>query len=251
MRRKEKIIEQYIGEVSFNSCSTPMKLIEYRKRSDITIEFQDKHKTKMKTTYQNFKSGILSNPYDKTTYGVGCLGIGKYNTRINKVQTRSYNTWKNMIQRCYSKSQSQKYLAYYDECTVCDEWLNYQNFAKWYDENFYEVEGHRMHIDKDILVKDNKLYSPDTCIIIPQRINMVFMKKNRTKDSDLPNGINRCAGGFSSMYNGKSLGVYKSLDEALEIYNIKKRIHIKELAEEYKDKIPKKVYSALLCWQFG
>lgn len=41
-----------------------------------------------------------------------------------------------MLQRCYNNKQ----LSYFD-CEVCDEWLCFQNFAKWYEENYYEIEG--------------------------------------------------------------------------------------------------------------
>jgi len=64
----------------------------------------------------------------------------------------------------------------------------------------------------------------------------------------LPTGIHRTVVGFSAMYNTKSLGVYKTLDEAILIYNIEKRIHIKQLVEEYGNKLPPLVRIAILNW---
>ena len=45
----------------------------------------------------------------------------------------------------------------YTNCEVDEDWLNFQNFAKWYKENYYEIEGEQMELDKDILYKHNKL----------------------------------------------------------------------------------------------
>lgn len=105
-----------------------------------------------------------------------------------------------------------------------------------------------MHVDKDVMIKDNKIYSPETCIFLPQRINMIFMKKNRNIDSDLPTGMRRTKDGFSATYNTKDIGNFKLLEEALYYYNIEKQLHINEVAEQYKGRIPDYIYYALLNW---
>lgn len=224
-----------------------MKIVRYKNSSDITIEFQDKYKHQVNTTYQNFKIGI-KNPYDISVHGHGYLGIGKYVAKINNKLTDQYVCWKNLLERCYSDKQKDKHPAYYGITTVCDEWLNFQNFAQWYDKNLYQIGNERMHIDKDILVKDNKVYSPETCIFVPQRINMLFMTKSRTVDTDLPTGIHRSNGRYRSIYNTTDLGLYNSIDEAVYFYNREKYKHIIKIANEYKDKIPKELYNALINW---
>ena len=45
----------------------------------------------------------------------------------------------------------------YLDVTVCEEWHNFQNFAKWFYENYYEISGEKMRLDKDILIKGNKM----------------------------------------------------------------------------------------------
>lgn len=236
-----------LGEIKNNTYNTPMKIIRYRISGDITIEFQDKYKIQVNTTYNNFNRGCINNPYDRTIYGIGYVGVGRHPTHLDKKNTDAYGTWKNMIQRCYYEKTRNDHPAYAD-CTVCEEWLNFQKFADWYEENYYHIGTGRMHIDKDIIVKGNKEYAPDKCIFVPQRINMVFMRQNRKVDSDLPQGIRRCVGGYMVSYNAKYLGVHRELDKAIEVYSIKKREHIRQLAEEYKHLIPQKVYKALLEW---
>ena len=69
-----------------------------------------------------------------------------------------------------SKSKPQ-----YKECTVCQEWWNFCNFEKWYDEHYYEIEDEIMDLDKDILFKGNKEYGPNTCCVIPHYINTCLL----------------------------------------------------------------------------
>lgn len=239
--------KNHIGEENFNTNGTLMKVINQYNYAEIEVEFQDKYKYSTKAFYQNFKRGVIKNPYDKTVCGVGMIGVGKYKTGGKDYRTKQYAVWEDMMYRCYKESDRHLHPAY-EDCTVCEEWHNYQVFGKWYDENFYQIKGERTHLDKDILIKDNKIYSPITCIFVPQRINMIFMKKNRKVDADLPNGIHRCTTGFSARYNTKNLGIFKTLDEALYYYNIEKQIHINKVAEEYKEKISPKLYNVLINW---
>ena len=157
-----------------------------------------------------------------------------------------WTAWRKMLLRCYDENYRSTYPAYVG-CTVCKEWHCYQNFAEWYSKNYYEVIGHRMHIDKDILVKDNKAYSPETCLIVPQRINMIFMGK--TNKWDFPSGISLSkTGKYITSYNTKHLGSLDTLEDAILAHDTEKRIHIRNVAEEYKTLIKPKVYDAMLAW---
>ena len=210
-----------------------MKIIRYRLAEDITIEFQDEHRFKMDTTYNNFIIGKIKNPYDKSVFGYGYIGEGKHLTRLSSTKKHPYyNIWISMIERCCCEDKQWKHPAYKD-CSICDEWLCYQTFADWCDLNYYDIKTERMHIDKDILVNGNRIYSPATCCFVPQRINMIFMEKTKGVDSDLPNTIHRCVKGFRAAYNGKSLGIFKTLDDAIIAHDTKKRINIKNVANEF------------------
>ena len=72
-----------------------------------------------------------------TVYGIGCLGIGDYKARKeSKGMTKEYVMWTNMLSRCYGQPYQDNPInsARYAECTVCEEWHNFQNFAKWCNE---------------------------------------------------------------------------------------------------------------------
>lgn len=221
-----------------------MKIVDI-KNDLVTVEFQDKYKYRMTTIFMNFKTGGIKNPYDKTIVGVGYIGDGKYKSWENGKSTLVYAIWKAMITRCYYEKDKDLHPTYYGRCTVCEEWHNYQTFAKWYEEHKYEVKG-RLHLDKDILYPGCNLYSPKTCLLVPQRINELFTISTRKNDG-LPQGIRRTkTNRYSVQYCGKNLGLCKTYEEACTKYKEEKERVLKEVAEEYKSKIPMKLYSALV-----
>lgn len=229
-----------------------MKVIRYKNSGDIDVEFLDNHRYVFKrANYQSFRKETIKNPYDITCCGVGYIGDGKYSSSIGKsVMSEEYDAWINMLSRCYSKHRLGT--TYSGICNVCDEWLNFQNYAEWYTSNIYHIGTERMHVDKDILHKDNKLYSPDRCLIVPQRINMLFhdLSSKRKYDKDLPQGIRRTKSNkFRADYNTKPLGIFQSLDDAIEVYNKEKILNIHNVANEYKELIPSNVYEALINWR--
>ncbi|MBL4951074.1 hypothetical protein JK635_02315 [Neobacillus sp. YIM B02564] len=159
-----------------------------------------------------------------------------------------------MLERCYSNYSSKRYPTY-EKCSVTDEWLNYQNFAAWYDENYYEVDGEKMELDKDILIKGNKVYSPDACVFVPKRINLLFVKKNASR-GDLPIGVvwykrdkNYQADGKDEYGNTVHLGRYDTVEKAFEAYKIFKENTIKKVADIYKNKIPNNLYEAMIAYK--
>ena len=74
-----------------------------------------------------------------------------------------------MFDRCYNPEVHARVPEYID-CEVSDEFCNFQNFAKWYDRKIY-TSSYALELDKDLLVRDNKIYSPSTCCFIPKEIN--------------------------------------------------------------------------------
>lgn len=232
-------------EIRNNHRGTPMKIIRYRTAMDIDVEFLDDfHYVKEHTTYSNFVRGQIKNPYDRTLFGVGYVGVGEHITGCKKDgMTEEYHCWQNMLERCYCQKLKELHPSYYEISTVCDEWHDFQNFATWHKEHRYKV-NERLHLDKDILYAGNKIYSPKTCLLVPQRINMLF--SNKPNDRGLPNGIRKTdSGKYSAKYGGKDIGTYLTLEEAYSEYVKVKEKRIREVANEYKNIIPEKVYKAL------
>lgn len=258
--KREEQRRERLGEVNFNKQGTKMKIIKYNGVRDVVVEFQDKYQEKIHTDYRHFKQGEVRNPYDKIICGVGYLGKGDYksNGKDGK-STKCYVAWHNMIKRCYDPYELNKRMTYID-CYVCDEWLNFQNFAKWFYKNYYEIENQRMHLDKDILFKSNKIYSPDTCLIVPERINTLFVKRQNDR-GEYPIGVCRYR---NKKCKSDTLVVHCSIEnkykpigyfplnrpfQAFTCYKNFKENYIKQVAEEYKDLIPQKLYEALYLYK--
>lgn len=94
----------------------------------------------------------------------------------------------------------------------------------------------------------NKEYGPNTCIIVPQTINVLFTKTD-SKRGELPTGVDRHKNKYRATINlygvHVHIGVYDTPEEAFMAYKIKKEEYIKEIADSYADLIPDKLYNAL------
>lgn len=177
-------------------------------------------------------------------------GVG-INDFYGKKTDRSYNVWMHLIKRCYSKNKK----GAYKDCTVCDEWKLYSNFKKFYDDN---CKNDTFHLDKDILVQGNKIYSPNTCLFVPEEVNETITSE-WSDNKSLPVGVTmtklgkfraRCCDGSK---NGKQkhLGVFDTPEEAFEAYKEAKLNRLKKLAEKYvkSGDIDKRVYDAILNYK--
>lgn len=235
---------KYIGMLSFNSHGTPMKIIEYFNKKNVIIEFQDEHRFRKKVGLGNFRRGNVSNPFDRTILDCAYIGNGDY---CKEKHTSCYIYWHNMLIRCFSEKYKTKYPTY-KNVTVCNEWLNFQNFAKWYYQNFYCIDGERMELDKDILQKGNKIYSSEKCVFIPRRINSLLIN-NKQKRGKYPIGVDFARGKYRARYNdlGNSIfvGDYDNPEDAFLAYKQYKEKYIKKVADSYKHLIPAKLYNAL------
>jgi len=241
-----------IGEILKNNNGTEMKIIAYTNSHNIIVKFLDGHGIETKTSYLNFLRGQVRNPYDRTVFGIGYLGEGEYKTKINGRQTDEYRCWKRMMQRCYDSNYHLQYPSYKD-CSVCAEWHNFRSFARWYSQNFYQMKDKIMCLDKDILNKGNKVYSPDNCIFVPNEINCTIINRSRDR-GNFPVGViaheNRYVAQCSS-FNGKQkyIGTYDTPKEAFYGYKCYKENVIREIADEYKLLIPDKLYNALINYK--
>jgi hypothetical protein len=247
-RNTEAQRKERLGEINYNKYGSKMTIIDYISSDNISVKFEDGYITN--TCYSSFKKGSVSNPYDKTVCSIGYLGEGIYITFKNGKHTREYHDWLHMIQRCYLDKNLLARPTYKD-CSVCEEWHNFQNFAKWHKENFYQVDGQSMCLDKDILIKGNKIYSPTTCIFTPKRISNIFEIKTenvtgiRGVHFDKRYNTYSASCGIGDNKQTKHIGTYKTKEEAFIAYKIFKEAFIKQVADEYKDKIPKALYDAM------
>jgi hypothetical protein len=191
-------------------------------------------------------------------YGVGIYTKGEYKAWENGKNTKVYAAWKDMLRRCYDPKFHERQPTYVG-CSVHEEWIYFQKFATWYDENYYEILLLGvMQLDKDILSKGNKVYGPDMCVLVPRKINNLFIKCNASRGK-YPIGVyyDKRRDKYRASINygdGRvhTLGRFDTIEEAFNAYKIAKEIHIKDVAETYYSKlnlIPVKLYEAMLRYE--
>lgn len=240
-----------VGEVKSSNKCGDYRVLDIINSRKVLIEFiETGHKKYARAS--DLKLGEVSDPLCKIVAGVGYCGVGPHKTADGRKHTRSYAIWKAMIGRCYGETYQcyDKYGA--KGVRVCEEWHNFQNFASWFDENY--VEGY--HLDKDIVCRGSKLYSPETCRFVPQRINKLLLR-GRTKDNDYALGVSRNKNRkFSSLIHKGSegyvkLGTFDSMHQAFVTYKDAKERYIKQVAEEEYSKgtICRDVRDALCSWE--
>ena len=235
--------EQRIGEIKYNNDGELMKIIEYIDRDHITVEFLQYPYIK-KSTYSQFKRGCIKNPYFPKFYGVGYIGETEVNECKN-VHFKSYGIWKNILKRCYDIKNYVQHPCY-SECTVCDEWLCYKNFKEWYDKHEYYLPNNELlHIDKDILFKNNIIYSPYTCILVPMSINEMFKMNTNC-------GIHKQKNGkYYVQSNHCYLGIFDTLEQANIINNKFKTQYLHDKLNKYKSYMPIQIFSLLQEYEFN
>ena len=237
------------GEEKVNSFGSKMVVKEYRNNKDIDVYFPEYDWAFEHAQYISFKKGNIKCPYEPRYFGKGYLGEGKYAMSENGKLTDEYKIWYNMLDRCYDPKLHERESTY-KNCAVEDYLLNFQHMGKWIEKNYYEVHGEVMHLDKDILCKGNKIYSRDTCIFVPKRINSLFVKCDKSRGKD-PIGVDQLPSGNyrANCYNeyGKSnhIGTYKTKEEAFYAYKEQKEKVIKKVIDSYEGKIPEPYYSKL------
>ena len=225
-------------------------VVDYNGAKDVTVMFYEP-RCSVKCQTSQLKDGTISNPLYPSVCGVGFMGVGKYSYK----DKRAVNLWERMLNRAFNSIYHESRPSYKD-VTVCEEWLNFQNFAEWCTtEPFFDTEdenGRKYHLDKDILVKGNKIYSPDTCCFIPQEINSISISVYKARGK-YPVGVVKSGKKFLVRIRRsgalESLGVFSNLDQAFSVYKQAKEEYIKSLAEKWKGKIDDKVYESLLIYK--
>lgn len=195
---------------------------------------------------ENYPVNKSSTSGRKLRYDVG-FNDSDYLTqpRVNGAQIRCpvYITWVGILMRIYDENKRKNNIAYRD-CKVCDEWLIFSNFRKWFIENHIDT----YELDKDILVLGNKTYSPETCVYVPSQINS-FIVDNRVSRGNYMIGVSwdatknkflaRCRN--PNTKKQKNLGSYTEETDAYKAW-LKYKL---ELALELKsdmDKIDLRIY---------
>ena len=251
---------KYLNDVSYKDCvgkvckslnSGDFKVLKYNDSRNVIIQFL---KTGFETVVQltHIKSGKVKDPHLPSVYGVGILGT-KYSSRVNSVQTKEYTLWCHMLERCYSDAFKKKKPTYIG-CEVSENFKSYEYFYEWCQNQIgFSNEG--WQLDKDLLIKGNKVYSENTSVFLPSEINTLLIKREASRGKH-PIGVywsnsNKAFVAMVRKNKGKPerLGCFATEIEAFNAYKQAKESFIKEQAEKWKGKVDDRAYEALMNYQ--
>jgi len=180
------------------------------------------------------KTGELKNPFHPSVFNIAYFGSGDYSSKH-----ASYTTWNDMIARCYSTNNLNKNRCYKD-VTVCTQWLNFQEFAKWYDTK-YKEDG--WQLDKDLLSDpNNKVYSPTTCVLIPKVLNSFLINStDEYAGIDFNKQTRKWRARISTKDKGYiCLGYFKNKQVATLAYKLARQKEARKWQEEMLNVLPNK-----------
>ena len=225
----------YTGTIYKSVLGDYFEIVEYVNSINVKIRFLDGSNYETVAPLNSIKSGYVKNPYHRYKYGQ-ILGEGPYS---RKDHTKIYDTWHGIFVRINQPGP-------YSKTSICEEWLNFQVFAAWY-ENYLSMLNldYIYQLDKDVFQwnQEYKIYSPQTCCLIPTNMNNILggLFTERKQYPDLPIGVYRSdtvAERYTAtiQYNINdrvNLGSYNTPIEAFEAYKKAKENHIKQMADIY------------------
>lgn len=197
----------------------------------------------------NIRNGNVPNPMRITTCGVGYHGVGRHPVSENGRKTDAYVRWQAMLNRVYSKIRRKSSICYLN-VSVSPEWFNFQNFANWYSLNLPEMGRHTACVDKDIFGYRERIYSENTCAIVPLPVNMAIQLG---KSCYFCKRRNKWVASLTEQIDGKpfhrSLGYFINESDAVVAYCKAKDEYVKSVAVKYKENLSALTFEKLLNFE--
>ena len=237
------------GDEFVNKFGEHFYITEYVDCENVYVKYKDVDIPPIKVGSSEIKKGLRGSPFVPTVRGKGFHGINKdrssglYTTE--DLKCLSYRTWLCVFSRCYPFNRDKRTKSY-EGCSIHPDWFNYSNFREWWNSKYKEDTW---HLDKDILIKGNKIYGADTCCIVPRDINMLFHKRLGSRGKNLI-GVTSTPEGYKSQISIRNvttnLGIYPNELEAHLAYKAAKESYIKEEAIKFKDVLESSVFEAMM-----
>ena len=240
-----------VGKVCKSNLSGDFKIVKYNNVRSVEIQFINTGYRKV-AEMKEVRNGGVKDPYSPSVYGVGIVGT-KYPSSKSGVQTKEYKLWCCMLVRCYSDSFKKKQPTY-EGCKVSENFKSYEYFYEWCHSQI-GFGNKDWQLDKDLLIKGNKIYSENTCVFLPKEINSLLTKREALRGEHLI-GVSwsKTNKAFVAMVNknkgnSKWLGYFKTEIEAFNAYKQAKEAFVKEQANKWKSQIDERAYNALMNYE--
>lgn len=176
----------------------------------------------------------------RPVFGIGINDVERpIRWRVNNksVLCPIYRIWQNMLARCYD-TKFQENSPWYVGCEVCNDWKYLSKFEAWVKSQDWENK----QLDKDILIPNNKVYSPETCVFISAKLNTFLVDRGAAR-GEFPCGVDylkrdqkfraRCSNPFTGKID--DLGRFFNPEAAHLAWKQKKHEHALVYAEQQTD----------------
>ena len=236
---KDRNKEIYEGKYFYTNQGYLIKVKEYIDAHSVKVQFMDTGFIKS-VALREIRTGKIGNPFHRNICG-GFFGAGPYSCE-EPIISHIYRLWVSILRR-----STNEYINFiynyshkcYQNVILCNEWLNFQNFAYWYLNKSVNLNPkYEYHIDKDFkqIGKFPKYYSPETCCLIPNSLNEAFTGFNGV-NSKYCVGVTKVGNRFTSTISinnsTKHLGYFDTQEEAFQAYKLEKEKYIKDMATFY------------------
>ena len=245
----KKVAEKYLGRTYPTKLYGDATVVGYEGANRVLIMFADGSTNYCRSG--DLKNGEVINPMQPTRSGLGFFGIGPHKHSLNRKVSREYKHWGSMYQRCYDE-KFQKKSHTYTGCSVDPQWYNFQEFAEWHHwQKGSERDG--WHLDKDIIKKGNRVYSPEFCVLVPSEVNNL-LQTNKLSRGDLPIGVTFAQNGkFRAQWQENGIQQYSLVHTdvvtCFSIYKENKERVVKEVANKWAGQIDERVYLTLMAYE--
>ena len=237
-----------VGDIFTSNDFGDVEVVYYIDWVTVYIQFKTTgYVSKVNTS--NLRRGAIRDPHQPTVYGVGFTEGKSY------IKSVAYTTWCDMLRRCYHKKHK-GYSRYGGRgVTVSAPWLYYSNFKSWWEKTY---KGGAICLDKDILVQNSKVYSEETCCLLPDDLNKMILTANERRGL-YPVGVSKgdvVGATFRMRVSDKRKGLiaisgYADEWAAFSDYKELKLANIRYAAEKEltKGTITQEIYNALLRYE--
>lgn len=244
----------FVGNIYPTTKGGDVIVLEYVRDKHIVVEFMDEYKYQTITETSALTKGLIHNPYARTFYGLGYMGVGRFSTNPQADTFRAYKAWSGMFGRCYSESHKSRHPST-TLSNCCPEWYNCQVFCEWYTSQIGWNEP-KWQLDKDLLGNGQMTYSSETCVIIPPIINssIRFLNQGIRNKAGLAHGVCYLQGSNKYITDCKEYGqqskaktmYFNTEEEAFFWFKEKKENYLKDMALDYRGRIEERAFNKLM-----
>jgi len=198
-------------------------------------------------TRRLFLFKVLKN-MTRLVQGVG-FNDGIYPAQAEGRILKEYTLWSSLLKRCYS-SKYQQGKPTYVGCSASENFKSYSFFHEWCQNQIgFGEKG--FELDKDLLLRGNKVYSEAVCVFVPKRLNTLLLS-SKDRRGNLPIGVSAEQGKFKAKCctdTSPYIGYFDTPELAFQAYKRVKESYIKFRAEQWRESIDPRAYMALMNYE--